>query len=225
MRSAWREGNLPAMPNFSVLRRSARLRAAFIALALSGPIRSAGAQTSPSHWFATVETTKGRFMLEINRDWAPRGSDHFYELIRSGFYDDSRFTRVVPNFIVQFGVAGDSAKNARWSAAPIRDDSVTHGNVEGTFAFAMRGPNDRTTQVFISVVDNSRLDAQGFSPLGRVVEGMDVVKSIYSGYGETSGGGVRAGKQAPLMNGGNAYVDREFPKLDRLIKITVSERR
>jgi homoserine O-acetyltransferase len=89
----------------------------------------------------------------------------------------------------------------------------------------MRGPNDRTTQLFISVIDNSRLDAQGFSPIGRVVEGMDVVTSIYSGYGETSGGGVRAGKQAPLLNGGNAYVDREYPKLDKLIRVTISDRR
>jgi cyclophilin family peptidyl-prolyl cis-trans isomerase len=180
---------------------------------------------SPAHWLATVETTKGRFVLDVDRAWAPHGADHFYELIRSGFYDDSRFTRVVPNFIVQFGVAGDSAKNARWSTVTIPDDSVRHSNVEGTFAFAMRGPNDRTTQLFISVVDNSRLDAQGFAPLGRVIEGMDVVKSIYSGYGERSGGGVRAGNQAPLMNGGNAYVDRLFPKLDRLLRITVSDQR
>ena len=196
-------------------------------VALLGGFSAAAQRTaprSPPHWFATVETTKGKFVLEVDREWAPTGADHLLELIRAGFYDDSRFTRVVPNFIMQFGVAGDSAKNARWSTATIPDDSVRHSNVEGTFAFAMRGPNDRTTQLFISVVDNSRLDSQGFAPLGRVVEGMDVVKSIYSGYGETSGGGVRAGKQAPLMNGGNAYVDREFPKLDHLIKITVSER-
>lgn len=180
---------------------------------------------SPPHWFATVETSKGKFVLEVDRSWAPLGADHFWELIRAGFYDDSRFTRVIPNFIVQFGVAGDSVKNARWSTSTIPDDPVTHSNVEGTFAFAMRRPNDRTTQLFISVVDNSRLDAQGFAPLGRVVEGMDVVKSIYSGYAETAGGGVRAGNQAPLMNGGNAYVDRMFPKLDTLIRITIAERR
>jgi len=200
----------------------------FALVALLGGFPAAAQRTappSPPHWFATVETTKGKFVLEVDRERAPIGADHLLQLIRAGFYDDSRFTRVVPNFIMQFGVAGDSAKNARWSTATIPDDSVRHSNVEGTFAFAMRGPNDRTTQLFISVVDNSRLDSQGFAPLGRVVEGMDVVKSIYSGYGETSGGGVRAGKQAPLMNGGNAYVDREFPKLDHLIRITVAERR
>jgi homoserine O-acetyltransferase len=192
---------------------------------VAGAPRAFAQTRSPARWFATVETSKGRFVLEVDRDWAPRGADHFYELVRSGFYDDSRFTRVIPNFIVQFGVAGDSAKNARWSTATVPDDSVRHSNVEGTFAFAMRKPNDRTTQLFISVADNSRLDAQGFAPLGRVVEGMAVVTSLYSGYGERSGGGVRAGKQAPLRNGGNAYVDREFPRLDKLIRITISEHR
>jgi hypothetical protein len=120
-----------------------------MALAVIGvAARGAVAQdTSPDRWFATVETTKGRFVLEVDRDWAPRGADHFYELIRSGFYDDSRFTRVIPNFIVQFGIAGDPAKNARWSTATIPDDPVRHSNVEGTFALAMRGPNDRTRQV------------------------------------------------------------------------------
>jgi len=205
------------------------VRRSLCAFALAVSTKAVPAQhsapRSPPHWFATVETSKGTFVLEIDRALAPLGADHFLELIRAGFYDDSRFTRVVPNFIVQFGVAGDSAKNARWSAVTIPDDSVKQSNVEGTFAFAMRRPNDRTTQLFISVVDNSRLDAQGFAPLGRVVEGRDVVKSIYSGYGETSGGGVRAGNQAPLMNGGNAYVDRVFPKLDKLIRITVDERR
>jgi homoserine O-acetyltransferase len=212
------------MPTFLVSVRRAFATCALVASAHALPAQHVAVR-SPPRWFATVETSKGTFVLEVDRDWAPRGADHLLELIRAGFYDDSRFTRVVPNFIVQFGVAGDSVKNARWSAVTIPDDSVKHSNVEGTFAFAMRGPNDRTTQLFISVVDNSRLDAQGVSPLGRVVEGMDVVKSIYSGYGETSGGGVRAGKQAPLMNGGNAYVDRMFPKLDKLIRITVSERR
>ncbi len=195
-------------------------------LALVACPRPARTQTAaPTRYYAHVETTKGMFVLEIDRAWAPRGADRFYQLATSGYYDDSRFTRVVPNFIVQFGVAGDSAKNARWSAATFADDSVTHSNTLGTIAFAMRGPNDRTTQLFISMADNSRLDAQGFSPIGRVVAGMDVVASIYSGYGESSGGGVRAGKQAPLMNGGNAYVDREYPKLDHLIRIRISDRK
>ncbi len=193
-----------------------------IVLALAACTRQAPSPArAPDRWRARVETTKGPFVLEIDRAWAPRGADRFYELVRAHYFDDSRFTRVVPNFIVQFGIAGDSATNARWSTATFPDDPVTHSNTLGTIAFAMRGPNDRTTQLFISVVDNSRLDAQGFSPIGRVVSGMDVVTSIYSGYGESSGGGVRAGKQGPLINGGNAYVDREFPRLDRLIRVEI----
>jgi homoserine O-acetyltransferase len=246
LRTAARRGNITAMltrysseisssarrfaPPVEIPRWAFKFRHALAAMALLGGAQSASAQRtgsrSPPRWFARVETTKGRFVLEVDRDWAPLGADHFWELIHAGFYDDSRFTRVVPNFIMQFGVAGDSAKNAKWSTVTIPDDSARgHSNVAGTFGFAMRGPNDRTTQLFISLVDNSRLDAQGFVPLGRVVEGVDVVKAIYSGYGENSGGGVRAGHQAPLMNGGNAYVDREYPKLDKLIRITVEERR
>jgi cyclophilin family peptidyl-prolyl cis-trans isomerase len=201
---------------------SRRMIFGLVALGLLGGLSLPLSGQAPAKYFAHVETTKGAFVLEIDRDWAPRGADRFYELIQAGYYDDSRFTRVVPNFIVQFGIAGDSATNARWADATIADDSVRHSNVEGTIAFAMRGPNDRTTQLFISLVDNSRLDAQGFAPIGRVVSGMDVVRSLYSGYGETSGGGVRAGKQGPLRNGGNAYVDREYPKLDKLLRITLS---
>jgi cyclophilin family peptidyl-prolyl cis-trans isomerase len=201
------------------------LRCWILPLFFIGPLGAQESTPAPSQFFAHVETSKGVFVLEINRDWAPRGADRFYSLVRSGFFDDSRFFRVVPNFIVQFGIARDSATNVRWTTATFPDDSVKHGNTLGTIAFAMRGPNDRTTQLFISVTDNSRLDVQGFSPIGRVIEGMDVVTSIYSGYGENSGGGVRAGKQGPLLMGGNAYLDREYPKLDRLIRATISNRR
>ncbi len=159
------------------------------------------------------------------RDWAPLGADRFYNLARAGYYDDSRFTRVVPKFIAQFGLAGDPAVAAKWVNNAFPDDPVTHSSVRGTIAFAMTGPNARTTQLYVSLVDNSRLDVQGFSPLGRVISGMDVVDSLYSGYGENSGGGVRAGKQGPLVAGGNAYVDREFPKLDHLNRITISDRK
>jgi cyclophilin family peptidyl-prolyl cis-trans isomerase len=180
---------------------------------------------APRAFDARVETSKGTFTLSIERDWAPRGADRFYNLARAGFFDDSRFSRVVPHFIAQFGIPADPAVGALWHDRPFADDSVTHSNVRGTIAFAMTGPNSRTTQLYISLVDNSRLDVQGFAPIGRVVEGMAVVDSLYSGYGESSGGGVRAGKQAPLFAGGNAYVDREYPKLDRLIHITVIDRK
>jgi homoserine O-acetyltransferase len=179
---------------------------------------------SPAVYDVRIETTKGPFVLEVTRAWAPRGADRFYQLVSAGYYDDSRLTRIVPRFIAQFGVAGDSATNARWAGSRFVDDPVREHNVRGTIAFAMTGPNARTTQVFVSLVDNSRLDAQGFAPFGRVVEGMDVVDALYSGYGENSGGGVRAAKQGQLMNGGNAYADREFPKLDRLIRARIEAR-
>jgi cyclophilin family peptidyl-prolyl cis-trans isomerase len=178
--------------------------------------------TAPSVYRARVETSRGEFVMEVHRAWAPRGADRFYNLIRAGYYDDSRFSRVVPGYIVQFGVARDSAINAVWASRSFRDDSTAaRSNVRGTFAFAMTGPNARTTQIYINLVDNIRNDSQGFAIMGRIVEGMAVVDSLYGGYGETSGGGMRAGRQGPLLNGGNAYVDREFPKLDRLVRITV----
>jgi cyclophilin family peptidyl-prolyl cis-trans isomerase len=180
---------------------------------------------APRAFGARVETSKGTFVLAIERDWAPRGADRFYNLARTGFFDDSRFFRVVPQFIAQFGIPADAAVASAWQNRVFPDDSVKQSNVRGTIGFAMTGPNTRTTQLYISLVDNTRLDAQGFSPIGRVVEGMAVVDSLYSGYGENSGGGVRAGKQAPLFLGGNAYLDREYPKLDRLIRITVIDRR
>jgi homoserine O-acetyltransferase len=188
---------------------------------LLDPSASYWSAPGPDVYDVRVETTKGPFVLEITRAWAPRGADRFYRLVLAGYFDDTRFSRVVPKFIAQFGVSGDSAINAHWSSRSFPDDSVRQSNARGTIAFAMTGPNARTTQLFVSVVGNSRLDAQGFSPIGKVVQGMDVVDALYSGYGENSGGGVRAGKQAALMNGGNAYADRAFPQLDHLIRAAV----
>jgi cyclophilin family peptidyl-prolyl cis-trans isomerase len=193
--------------------------------ALLDPSSSFWETHAPRAFDARVETSKGVFVLAIERDWAPRGADRFYNLARAGYFDDSRFSRVVPRFIAQFGLAGDPVVGGLWYHRAFPDDPVTHSNVRGTIAFAMTGPDSRTTQLYISLVDNSRLDAQGFSPIGRVVDGMAVVDSLYSGYGETSGGGVRAGKQGPLVSGGNSYIDREFPKLDRLIRITITDRK
>ncbi|HEX3868783.1 MAG TPA: peptidylprolyl isomerase [Gemmatimonadaceae bacterium] len=180
---------------------------------------------APAVWFARVETTKGSFVVEIDRDWAPLGADRFYNLVRAGYYDDSRFTRVVPRYIAQFGIARDPEVNAIWSKAFFSDDRSYRHNARGTFGFAALGPNRRTTQIYINLVDNARVDPQDLGPIGRVVDGMDVVDVLYSGYGETAGGGIRAGKQGPLLEGGNAYIDREYPKLDRLIRIVVSDRR
>jgi len=198
------------------------MTAALAALALTACVHSPAA---PRVFDARVETSKGLFVLEIQRDWAPRGADRFYTLARAGFFDDSRFFRVVPNFIAQFGIPGDPRVASAWRDRAFDDDSVRHSNVRGTIAFAMTGPNTRTTQLFISLTDNTRLDSQGFAPIGSVIEGMAVVDSLYSGYGESSGGGVRAGRQAALFSGGNVYLDQTYPKLDRLIRVTITDRR
>jgi cyclophilin family peptidyl-prolyl cis-trans isomerase len=189
------------------------------------PEQSYWSQPSPAHYDVDVETTQGTFVIAVDRALAPRGADRFYRLARAGYFDDSRFFRVVPGFIAQFVIAGDPSIARTWKDRAIPDDSTRTSNVRGTIAFAMTGPNTRTTQLFISLVDNSRLDAQGFAPLGRVVSGMDVVDRIYGGYGETAGGGMRAGKQDRMMNEGNRHLDQDFPKLDRLIRARVRDAR
>jgi homoserine O-acetyltransferase len=168
-----------------------------------------------------IETTKGTFVLELVRANGPIGADRLYNLARLGYYDDTRFHRVNANYIAQFGLSGDSAVNAVWRERFIADDPPRSTNRRGTFAFSMKGPGTRSTQIYINLADNARNDAEPFTVLGTVVEGMSVVDSLYSGYGETSGSGVRQGRQGPLANGGNAYVDREFPRLDRIIRVTV----
>jgi homoserine O-acetyltransferase len=165
-----------------------------------------------------IETTQGTFVLEVRPDWAPRGAARFLELVRTRFFDDSRFFRVRDKYIAQFGIAGDPAVTRKWKDRYFKDDSVRTTNVRGTFAFAMTGPNLRNTQVYINLADNKQLDAQGFSPVGRVVEGMDVVDRLYSGYGEDAGGGLRLGKQGRMLEEGNKHLDVAFPKLDRLLR-------
>lgn len=165
-----------------------------------------------------LETTKGPIVVEIHREWAPHGAARFRELVTSGYFDDSRFFRVVKGQWAQFGISGNPAVAAQWRARTIPDDPVRRSNVRGAVAFAFAEPNGRTTQVFISLRDNSNLDAQGFAPFGRVVEGLDVADALNTEYGESSGGGIRAGHQQRLFEEGNAYLDREFPRLDRLIR-------
>ena len=189
---------------------------------LLDPSHPAWAEAAPDTFLARFETSTGDFAIEVVRAWAPTGADRFHNLVRHGYYDDSRFHRTVPDFIVQWGLAGDPEVTAAWVDRTIPDDTlVVASNVRGTIAFAFTEPDTRTTQVYINVVDNSRLDDQGFPPFGRVVEGMDVVDRIYSGYGENSGGGVRRGDQSAIVAGGNEYLDREFPLLDRLIRATI----
>ncbi len=168
-----------------------------------------------------IGTSKGDFVLEIHPAWAPLGAQHFRDLVAVNYFDNSRFFRVVPKYIAQFGIAGDPAVASAWRGRTIADDPVRASNTRGTLGFAMTGPGKRATQLYINLVDNVQLDGQGFAPIGRVAEGMDVVERLYSGYGETSGGGMRAGRQAPLFEGGNAWLDAHFPNLDRLLAATL----
>ncbi len=172
-------------------------------------------EQAPATFRANFDTTKGRFVVQVTRDWAPAGADRFYNLVKNGFFNEARFFRVIPNFMVQFGMHGDPKVQKAWQTARLRDDPVKQGNQRGRIVFAHAGPNSRTTQLFINFRDNSRaLDGQGFASFGEVVEGMDVVDRIYSGYGESSDGGGKGPTQARIAAEGNAYLGKSFPQLD-----------
>lgn len=177
---------------------------------------------SPESFRVKIETTAGNFVIEVHRAWSPHGADRFFQLVRAGYYNNSRFFRVVPGRWVQFGISGDPAVAQKWRHRVIPDDPLIQHNTPGFVAFANTGPDTRSTEVYINTGDNSRNDKEnGFAPFGKVVEGMDVVAKLYGGYGEHSGGGMRAGHQDAMFTGGNAYLDREFPKLDKLIRASV----
>ena len=191
---------------------------------LLDPANPEWTRPSPPEWTARFETSKGDFVVEVDRDLAPIGVDRFYNLIRLGYYDDTRFHRVNQGYIVQFGLHGDPEVNAAWLHQQIEDDPAVGSNVRGTLAFA-RSPEPRTrnTQIYINLGDNTRNDGEPFAIFGRVVEGMEVLDQLYTGYGEESGSGVRQGRQGPIIEGGNAYLDREFPLLDRLVRARIVE--
>ncbi len=175
---------------------------------------------APDVYRVRFETTQGPFVVEVTRAWAPRGADRFYELVQKKFYDGARFFRVVPGFVVQFGLKGDPAVDRYWSQMPIPDDPVKRNNSRGTLTFAMAGPATRTTQVFINLQDNYALDSQNFAPFGRVVSGMNIVNKLYHGYGDgpPSGQGPEQGR---IRTEGNAYLERYFPRLDYIKSATV----
>lgn len=173
-------------------------------------------QTAPDTFRARFRTTEGDFVVEVHRDWSPRGADRFYNLVRNGFYDDTYFFRVIDGFVAQFGINDDPEVNAAWSWAEMEDDPVRETNRRGTIVFATGGPDTRTTQLFINYGDNSRLDSIGFSPFGEVVEGMSVVDSLYSGYGESPDQGL-------IEDRGNRYLEDRFPELDRIIRARIEE--
>jgi peptidyl-prolyl cis-trans isomerase A (cyclophilin A) len=171
---------------------------------------------------ARFDTSKGVFVVDVNRAWAPNGADRFYNLVKNVFYDDARFFRVVSGFMVQFGINGDPKVSTPWRDARIPDDKVTQSNKRGFITFATSGPNSRTTQVFINFADNAGLDGQGFSPFGRVTTGMNVVDALHAGYGEGAPSG-RGPNQGRIQAEGNIYLTKDFANLDYIKKATIEK--
>jgi peptidyl-prolyl cis-trans isomerase A (cyclophilin A) len=179
-------------------------------------------EKAPATYKVRFDTSKGAFVIEVRRDWAPNGADRFYNLVKNGFFDDTRFFRVVSGFMVQFGINGDPKNSAAWRTATIKDDPVKQSNTRGYITFATSGPDSRTSQVFINFADNAGLDGQGFSPFGQVTSGMNVVDALYSGYGEGAPRG-RGPDQGRIQREGNAYLTKEFPSLDYVKKATIEK--
>lgn len=177
-------------------------------------------ETAPETFKAQFDTTKGKFVIEVTRSLSPNGADRFYNLVRSGYFKDVAFFRVVPGIMCQFGIHGDPAVSAKWRAANIPDDAVKGSNTRGTITFATAGPGTRTTQLFINFADNKNLDGMGFSPFGKVVEGMDVVDKINGEYGDGApwGSGPDQGR---IQSQGNEYLKKDFPNLDYIHSATV----
>jgi peptidyl-prolyl cis-trans isomerase A (cyclophilin A) len=175
---------------------------------------------APDVYEVKFATTKGDFTVKVTRAWAPLGADRFYNLVKHHYYDGASFFRVLPGFVVQFGISAHPQVSRTWQTATIKDDPVKQSNRRGYLTFATAGPNTRTTQVFINLADNGRLDAMGFAPFGEVSGGMDVVGQLYSGYGEGAPQG-RGPSQDLIASKGRAYLDKEFPKLDSIKTATL----
>jgi homoserine O-acetyltransferase len=179
------------------------------------PDRADVEDRAPEVGHVRLSTTRGPIVLEVVRAWAPHGVDRFYHLVRTGYYDDTAVFRIRAGVFAQFGIHGDPDVARRWRTRTIQDDPRVLSNVRGTVAFAFKSPNGRATQVFINLRDNSAaFDAEPFVPFARVIEGIEVADALYAGYGEQAGGGIRAGKQEPVFQGGNGYLRRDFPALD-----------
>jgi peptidyl-prolyl cis-trans isomerase A (cyclophilin A) len=180
------------------------------------PAKTAVATPPADSFRVTFETSRGPIVVAVQRSWAPKGADRFRELVQAGFFDDDRFFRVVPGFVAQFGINDKPKVNDEWDGKRIVDDSVKQSNRRGTIVFATQGPNTRTHQLFINLADNERLDRMGFAPIGRVVQGMAVVDSLYSGYGDSP-------DQQFIQTIGNSYLTRTFPKLDYIKTAKITE--
>lgn len=195
------------------------------AATLLNPAAAVFATPAPETFLARFETSRGEFTVRVTRAWAPQGADRFYHLVRAGFFDGQKFFRVRANFIAQFGLHPDPRVIAAWKNQTLPDDTARVSNTRGTLAYAMlTTPNTRTTQIYINLADNARLDAEGFAPFGRIVEGIDVIDRLYAGYDERAGGGMRAGNQRPIELEGNAWLERHFPNLDHIVAVTLVRR-
>jgi peptidyl-prolyl cis-trans isomerase A (cyclophilin A) len=213
------------------IRPSAVTLAAVLALGLAAtPLIAQGnlgnpaalTEQAPATYKARFDTSKGVFVVDVRREWAPVGADRFYNLVKNGFYDENRFFRVISGFMVQFGINGNPQVSTPWRNAQIKDDPVKQSNKRGFITFATSGPNSRTTQVFINFGDNSRLDGMGFASFGQVSSGMNVVDQLYADYGEGAPSG-RGPNQGRMQSEGNAYLTKDFPNLDFVRKATISQ--
>src|SRR5262245_16949250 len=174
-------------------------------------------EQAPAEYKVNFDTSAGAFVVQVHRDWAPLAADRFYNLVKNGFYDDVRFFRVVPNFMVQFGMHGNPAVTRAWSGVPMKDEPTKQSNKKGYITFARTSaPNSRGTQVFINYKDNAFLDNQGFAPFGEVIQGMDIAEKITAQYGEKP-------NQGEITSSGNAYLTKEFPKLDYIKTATIAK--
>ena len=179
---------------------------------------------APERFHVKFETSKGDIVMEVVREWAPRGVDRFYELVEEKFYDGSRFFRVRPKFVVQFGISKDPKVSELWRQMKLPDDPVKQKNTRGFVSYAKDGPGSRTTQIFINLADNAqRLDAKGFAPFARVVEGMDVVDKLYATYGEVQSLGGGGPDPQKIEGMGEEYLERNYPRLDKIVRASVVE--
>ena len=178
-------------------------------------------EKAPELFHVKLDTSKGPVTVEIHREWAPIGVDHFYNLVKTGFFDNARFFRVVRGFVVQFGIAANPETHRLWQNTSLPDDPVQQPNTRGMVTYATPGPNSRTTQIFINLRDNRQsLDKQGFAPFGKVTEGMDVVDSFYNSYGDMAPNGQGPDPQL-IQTRGNEYLESRFPRLDYIKKATI----
>jgi peptidyl-prolyl cis-trans isomerase A (cyclophilin A) len=176
-------------------------------------------EQAPATFKARFDTSKGVFVIEVHREWSPLGADRFYNLVKNGFYDDCRFFRVLEGFMAQIGMNGDPSIQRVWQTSNFKDDPVKQSNKRGFVSFAKSSaPNSRSTQFFLNFVDNTGLDAQGFSPFGQVTSGMDVVDKLYSGYGRNN-----VPDQGRIAAEGNAYLQKEYSKLDFVKTATIEK--